>query len=541
MRIALIQPVTGTESTKIVRVVREPLGLLYIAAALNDESYLSEMKTTHYEAKIFHPIERVEPRAVVPLDDETLIADIKSFSPDAIGISAMTYNFEKGIDIAAKIKASFGKIPIIFGGYHVSGCARQYSKWKNKPGNEAFLKDLESIFETDCVDFIVVGEGERTIVALLECVKNKGDLQKVPGIAYQDKGGIVVTYAKRIADVDSLPIPDRSQLDWNIYRSSLYADTVATIHTTRGCRYNCYYCSTPTTWGKGLTERSPRNVVDEIEYLVNNFAINRITFADEDFFSDFERVNEICTEIMKRNITVRWDSFANVVDILRKGSEELLHHLKQAGAVSFFVGIESLNMDTLIDFNRPDVKKYDIDRYLEDIQSVINKVSSAGIEFYGDYMVGYPSETEETLRKGFDRLKTLRDMPYIYLPILAAFPGTHLYEESKRNNWFLPGKSFLNFDCSQQILTSGVDDVSALRDEFEIAYYTNSDYGRDAVKRILADPARFENVLHIYGKLAQDYPCNAQLSAIAAKLEEIHGSKTESMICELNQLLSELF
>ncbi len=522
-KIALIQPVTGTESTKVVRVVREPLGLLYIASALNDDIFCADIKTTKYEARIFHPIERVEPGAVIPWEDDLLISKVRDFEPDAVGISTMTYNFEKGIEIAKRIKESIGgNVPVIFGGYHVSGCARQYSKWLNKPDNKIFLDDLESIFKMGYVDYIVTGEGERTIIELLECIRSKGNLNNVTGIVYTRNREIIVNGVReRLTDLDSLPIPDRSQLDWGKYKSSVKGDTVGTIHTMRGCRFACSYCSTPTTWGAGVIQRSAKNVVDEIESLVKNFTINRITFADEDFTSDFDRINQICNEIKRRDIHIKWDSFANMNDILKEGSEKALKNMADAGCASFFVGIESLNMETLIFYNRPKVKQYTIDEYLKRVQKTIDIVSSVGIDFYGDYMMGYPGETEAELRTGFERLKSLRNMPYIYLPILNAFPGTRLYEECKKNNWILEGKTFKNFDCSQQLLKSKTANVLELRDQFEIEFYTNKKYIEDFIAGIKANPERFDQVLHLYEKLAKDYPENEELSLIREKIETI--------------------
>jgi anaerobic magnesium-protoporphyrin IX monomethyl ester cyclase len=523
MKIALIQPVTGTESTKVVRVVREPLGLLYIASAINDAAFCADIKTTQYEARIFHPIERVEPRAVIPWEDEVLISRVKDYNPDAIGISTMTYNYEKGIEIANKIKESIGNVPIIFGGYHVSGCARQYIKWLNKPDNEIFLNDLENIFKTGCVDYIVIGEGEKTIIELLECLRNDGEINKVEGIAYSQNGNAVITRNReRLPEPDSLPIPDRSQLDWNKYKSSVKGDTVGTIHTMRGCRFACAYCSTPTTWGPKVSERSPKNVVNEIEYLVTNFSINRITFADEDFTSDFDRINRICNEIKRRDIHIKWDSFANIDDILKEGAEDTLMNMRDAGCVSFFVGIESLNIKTLIDYNRPKVKKYTIDEYLKRVQKAIDTVSAAGIDFYGDYMVGYPGETEDEMRKGFERLKSLRNMPYIYLPILNAFPGTCLYEKCKKNDWILKGKTFKDFDCSQQLLKGKNGNVVELRDQFEIEFYTNNNYIEDCMNRIKTDPGRLDQIMHLYAKLSSDYPDNERLLFIKEKFITLH-------------------
>jgi len=528
MKIALIQPVTGTESTKVVRVVREPLGLLYIASAINDKAFCADIKNTQYEARIFHPIERVEPGAVIPWEDEVLISRVKDYKPDAIGISTMTYNYEKGIEIAKKIKESIGNVPVIFGGYHVSGCARQYSKWLNKPNNKIFLDDLENIFKMGYVDYIVIGEGERTIIELLECISNKGNLNNVAGIVYTSNGEIVVNRVQeRLTDLDSLPIPDRSQLDWSKYKSSVKGDIVGTIHTMRGCRFACSYCSTPTTWGAGVFKRSAKSVVDEIEYLVKNFTINRITFADEDFTSDFDRINQICNEMKRRDIHIQWDSFANMDDILKEGSEKVLKNMADAGCASFFVGIESLNMETLIDYNRPKVKQYTIDEYLKRVQKTIDIVSAAGIDFYGDYMMGYPGETEAELRQGFERLKSLRNMPYIYLPILNAFPGTRLYEKCKKKNWILEGKTFKDFDCSQQLLKGKNGNVSELRDQFEIEFYTNNNYVEDCMNRIKTVSGRLDQVFHLYTKLVSDYPGNERLLSIKEKFETFITSSAE--------------
>jgi radical SAM superfamily enzyme YgiQ (UPF0313 family) len=430
----------------------------------------------------------------------------------------MTYNFEKGIDIAKQIKNEFGNVPIIFGGYHVSGCTAQYVKWRTNNDNRIYLEDLENIFNTQCVDYIVYGEGERTVIELLECINNKKDITRVCGIGYIKNGTIYINERKRLNNLDSIPIPDREQLDWRLYKNYRSGETVATIHTLRGCRFNCSYCSTPATWGHHITKRSAKNIVDEIEYMTKNYLVNRISFADEDFFYSFERVHQICDEIINRKISIKWDSFACIEDILGDDSEKLLKNMKEAGCASFFVGIESLNMKTLSDYNRPLYSRYTIEDYLNKIQLAIDITSSAGISFYGDYIVGYPNECESEMIESFHNLKKLKNMFYVYLPILTAFPGTRLYEECKKNDWFIKGKTFKNFDCSQQVLKCCSEKVAELRDQLEIEYYTSPNYIRSFINKIKNEPKQLYFFINLYTTLINDYPNNINLTIIKDRL-----------------------
>ena len=195
-------------------------------------------------------------------------------------------------------------------------------------------------------DYIVEGEGEVTICELLHSLEGKMDIENVKGIWYK-KNGVLKRTPQRpfIQNLDDLPFPARQLLPKEYMN---FGHT--TISASRGCPFNCSFCQ-PTLrklFGPVVRFRSPKNVVDEMEYLKTTFKIKHVKFQDDTFTARKQWVTEVCSEILKRKLKIRWDCNARVNTI----DKELLTKMKEAGCTKVEFGVESGSQEILNSLNK---------------------------------------------------------------------------------------------------------------------------------------------------------------------------------------------
>jgi anaerobic magnesium-protoporphyrin IX monomethyl ester cyclase len=440
MKIQIIIPGTGKENLKQLPLTNQNLGACCISSKLNREGHETEII-----------------QQILGIPDDDLITKVKKFSPDAIGFSAMTYNFGQGQKLAKRIKNEYKDIPIIFGGDHVSGCAAHY---------DTFPDLLEKILQPS-IDYIVIGEGEITITELLKSIEGKKEINEVDGIAYKKDGKIIFTKTReRIQNLDELPNPDRSSLAEKNYKFVGFGRQSVFINYQRGCRFRCTFCSTPVTWGKGQTTSSAKYLVDEIEEISKTYGLNHFFICEEDFMSNKERVYQICEEIKTRDLEnkITWFSFARVTDV----DKETLKTIKSAGCSWLFYGIESMNQNTL--------KKLHKGINPEKVREVFELTKETGLNVWGTLMMGYYWEDEKSLLKSLEQVKTC-NIDYIYPTFITPFPGTPFYKECREQELLLT-ENFDKFNCSEPIIKSPIqpERLEEIYYSFLKEFYTNPNY-----------------------------------------------------------------
>lgn len=496
-RIALIQPIVGIG--KALRIQKSPTGMQSIAA---------QLERAGHNVRMFH--EEVK---------EPLLKEIREFNPDFAGISTMTANFLAGKELSRKIKEINPGITVVLGGWHASGCAVSYLN-----SHETFT--LEEILNSNsCFDFIFVGEGELVILELIERVEQGKTLEDLKGIGYLDGEKIMVSRGERITDLDKLEFPSWNNLNIDKYRDLRTGELDLSVHAQRGCRFKCAYCATPDLY-PGKPERfSPKGVVDYIQQLVERFNPSVITFTDEDFMAEMSWLEQLCDELIERKLNqkVKFDSFASTNDIIRASESGVLDKMKKANFGSYFVGIESLNTETIQKYERPCKKGIKIEEYMEETQKAIDLSNKAGLKFLGDYMIGAFWETEEQVREGFSRLTKLSGMPYVYLPILSPMPGTKLWKMAVDNDAIIKQKDgsidWGRYDCSHQVTKTSYN-AEELRDELEQEFYTSPQYQKDMTEAIKRNPDSREGFyLPFIKKLSIDHPKNEKLKEMTKLLE----------------------
>jgi len=247
-----------------------------------------------------------------PFSPENL-ADFCKDSAEIIGISCMGNLLPFTILAAREIKKLYPSKTIVIGGVG------------------PFSIEQKILERFPWIDIVAYGEGERSIVILMEALKNNGDLGKVPGIYYRINGEIKRTDpCERINDLDSIPPPALHHIDLKKYAG-------INIITSRGCPYGCTFCSVAPIWGRKPFFRKPEKVVREMQMLHLDFGVNLFLFQDEFFVSSKERVMQFCQTLKKSGLKVMWKAFARI----NLTDTEVMKTMAEAGCVEIRYGIES--------------------------------------------------------------------------------------------------------------------------------------------------------------------------------------------------------
>jgi len=348
------------------------------------------------------------------LDFEQGIEIVLEEKPDVIGVSCFTDRRANVFKFLKRIKEEEGIITVI-GGIHPTLFPEQ------------ILKNYKY------VDFIVRGEGEIIFNNLLaELKKHKNNLTEINGIAFCRDNEIIITKPERlIENLDELPYPKYERINNEFFKFTHYDERYSfngkkiselkqmAIITSRGCPFNCIYCSTASYWGRRVRYRSPENVISEIEYLHKEHNVEFINFIDDAFTINKERVKKICKLIIDRAIKVCWICETNVKTI----DDEMLRIMKEAGCFAINYGVESGSPIIL-----QNIKK---SISVKEIEKAIEGAKKNNIIPDIFLMVGNPGENKKTIKETLLLLKRTKPSSGGW-GILTIFPGTELYEYCKK-------------------------------------------------------------------------------------------------------------
>jgi anaerobic magnesium-protoporphyrin IX monomethyl ester cyclase len=277
-------------------------------------------------------------------------------------------------------------------------------------------------------DVVVRGEGERTLPELLDAFETGADLNSVAGIVYRSasggKGdgagdGIHTPPRPFEKHLDRLPFPARHLLpnaDYVHYGRQKYGYAITTLMSTRGCPFRCEFCSN-VIFGASYRQRSAQNVVDEIEDILR-LGYDWISFADDVFTLNRDRVLQICAEISRRGLNFSWECLGRV-DAL---DYDAFVEMKKAGCARIFFGIESGNDRVL--------KLMDKHITTHQARSAVEQAHRAGLNVGAFFILFYPGETAETVLETL-RFATSLPLDYLGLSMPYPLPGTALYERVK--------------------------------------------------------------------------------------------------------------
>lgn len=323
-------------------------------------------------------------------------SQIKEFlvkeNPDIIFSSCLTDNRQSSFTLARISKKLNPNIVNVIGNAHATAMYEQVLT--NYPE----------------IDYVVLGEGEITCYELIKCLREGGNIGDVKGIAYQYNG--ICTTEKRplIKNLDELPYPTK-------YRFNPDNHTDVTINTSRGCPYNCSYCSLSGYWGSVWRGKSAKEVLKEIEFLVSNGA-KHITFTDDHFTFNKKRVMEICEGFKKYNFT--WAMQCRVDRIDR----DMLELFKETRCKLIVFGIETMSPTILKNIH----KMFTV----EQIKTTFKMAHEIGVPVQANIMIGAMGENQGTINETIEGLKEIKP-DFVAKFITMVYPNTPLYQEMKNN------------------------------------------------------------------------------------------------------------
>jgi len=388
MKVLLINPPAENEilscNPEIIKSERgfdPPLGLLYLAGYIK--------KYSDYELKIIDA-------QVEKFNYSQLKEKIKEFNPDVVGITAMTFTLLDVIKTAETAKEACPSAKIVIGGPHVQIYPEETANLKN-------------------VDYVVLGEGEKIFLELIQNINNQEKLKLIKGLVFKESDKIINTgRPDYFNNLDEIPFPPREMLPYKKYSSLLAKEkAITTMFTSRGCPFACNFCDRP-AMGKNFRARSAKNVVNEMEECLK-LDIKEIFIYDDTFTVDKQRVVDICDEIIKRNLKFTWDIRARVNTV----DEELLFLLKKAGCIRIHFGVEAGTEKILKILN----KNISLDQAL----TAFRLSKKAGIQTLAYFMIGSPTETKEDVLQTIKFMNEL-DPDFVQITLLTPFPGTKIYQ-----------------------------------------------------------------------------------------------------------------
>jgi anaerobic magnesium-protoporphyrin IX monomethyl ester cyclase len=261
-------------------------------------------------------------------------------------------------------------------------------------------------------------------------------LARIKGLVWRSASDVVINPSRPyIANLDDLPLPRHDLLPLKAYRAPLVGGPYAFTVPSRGCPAACRFCIKHVSYGASVRFRSPENVVDEIEMLVN-LGVRKIHMYTDLFTVNRDHVMGICEGILDRKLPVRWtcNSRVDFVDL------ELLQQMRRAGCWMISWGIESGEPEML--------KRMHKGITLEKVEKALGWAKEAGIMNWGYFIIGLPGETEASIRKSIDFAKRL-PLDLILFHIAAPHPGTPFFFEVVENGWFRPGTRWEDVDMDR--------------------------------------------------------------------------------------------
>ncbi len=325
---------------------------------------------------------------------------IGTFKPDLIGVSMMSFMYNITYLIIQKIKAEYPEIGVAIGGPHGSTYKEEI---------------LKSVAE---VDYVITLEGEETIVEL--CGEKK--LSNIKGLVFRNNGEVIYTGNRRfIKNPDVIPFPKYRNFELNKY---VFNDI--DIASSRGCPYQCIFCSVKAVSGRQLRVRSAPNVVDEIEYWYHR-GYRKFNFVDDNLTFYYDRVFEMCDEIEKRGLKNLKMTNANGIRADR-ADRKLLKRMREVGFYYIGFGVECGN-DRIL----KNIKKGET---IQQIRRAVQDAIDLGYDVVLNFLVGSPGETWKDVE---DSVAFAREFPVLDVRFnnLTPTPKSELFEWLTKKGYFV--------------------------------------------------------------------------------------------------------
>lgn len=319
------------------------------------------------------------------------------------GISSMTGNQLKNGLHLARIIRTYSKRPIVWGGIHPTLLPEQ-------------------TLESDLVDMVVRGEGEKTIVELVAALRGKRGLSGIRGVSYKENGRIYHNPDRPFLDLDQQPPLAYELLEMGNYLNDHHDYVSLDLHTSRGCPFDCSYCYAPVVHHRRWRAMSVDNVIKRVKVLIDRYGVNWFWFDDDNFFTDLERAREIMLALEKLNI--RWETRGTRVDTILHMDDEFLDLMPRSGCSRLAVGAES-GSNRILRLIRKKIRR-------EDTIVANRKLARTNLYIRYNFMMGFPSETREEVNETISLALRLKEenprAMYSGFVIFRPYPGCELHD-----------------------------------------------------------------------------------------------------------------
>lgn len=336
-------------------------------------AYLSAVLRNRHEVKVLDlnnvtPGNCGDPNPVMSAEQVATRIDaaLQEFEPDLFGVSVKTFTADTATHILKLVISRNPEITTVVGGPHVTLYGIDYVN-KNR------------------INYGIQGEGEFTLPELCEVLENKESVENIEGLLFWRNGQLVHNpRTNTIKNLDALPLPDYGTFTSVIKNAGRLIEYP--ILTSRGCPYQCIYCSMPKIMGGKWRSHSPARVIEELKYAKTTYGSMRFTIVDDNFTLSLKRVETICDSILAEGINLPWSSQngirADRIDL------PLAKKMKRSGCKYVWIGVESADEDVFAKLNKGES--------LENIRRGIKHLKNAGIRVGGFFIVGLPHSTRES-------------------------------------------------------------------------------------------------------------------------------------------------
>ena len=473
MRVCLINPPRIQPKAWGKPNVFPPIALASVAAVLEKKHAVSVIDAPTEGWKNLLELDDTKYR--VGLSAQTIAQRVADWKPDMVALEIPFSGWSKtAFEVASTVKGVSKDIVVVLFGLHPS----------SRP---------EDCLLNGDVDFVVVGEPENTVSELVDALaQGKKDFRGIDGLGFRVDGKAVLTGKRAvIEDLDALPFPARHLLPMKVYAEAVKENPLrgeirkpwTIMITSRGCPYNCVFCSNCIVWGKQWRARSPKNVVDELEHVVKEFGVRQVDFSDDNMTLDKERMAQICDLIVERGLKVEWFTPNGIrADTL---DEALLRKMKRAGCKKIRIAPES-GVQRVVD----DVIGKNLD--LKSVEQAVIACKKVGVKVGCFFVIGLIGETkadiEETIRFAY-RLKRLGADTFIFSIAMPLY-GTAFYEQAKAGGFLREGFCDYALAATEPLVETPEFSVDDLRELCARANLVNPTFTRYKVLRAIRNPRK---------------------------------------------------
>jgi len=411
-----------------------PYGILQLAAFLESKKKDVEIEVLDCNAKF--------------LDWKGLERRIESSDPDIVASSALAtcnaYTVVRTLETAKKVKPS---VLTIAGGQHFTVTAQE---------------SLETYPE---IDVIVRGEGEQTLVELVQAASEKSPFSSIKGISFRHNGKILHNPSRPlIENLDDLPFPGYHFVEdvAHKYHFTMMAGPkarYALVEGSRGCPHRCTFCTQWRHWEGKWRGKSPKRIADEFEFCYENYGSRFLWLTDDNFGLD-KRASDLCDEIIRRGFSddIMWFMQVRCDDIVRH--RDLLPKMRKSGLRWVLLGVESHSRSTLEAFN----KKIGP----EDAKIAVKSLQENDIFAHAMFIIGERKDSAESLASLREFVNDLDPDLAIFM-ILTPFPGTEIFETAQRNGW-IEDTNWANYDMVHAIMPTETLSREKVQEELHKCY-----------------------------------------------------------------------